>query len=86
MRELNATGFIHNRVRMIAASFLIKDLHIDWRWGERYFAQNLVDFDRVVNNGNWQWCAPRQDATLSHIFRFSIHGCNRDDTTQTVFT
>jgi len=57
MRELNATGFLHNRVRMITASFLIKDLHIDWRWGERYFAQNLVDFDRVVNNGNWQWCA-----------------------------
>jgi len=57
MRELNATGFMHNRVRMIVASFLIKDLHIDWRLGERYFAQNLVDFDRTVNNGNWQWCA-----------------------------
>jgi deoxyribodipyrimidine photo-lyase len=57
MRELNATGFMHNRVRMIVASFLIKDLHIDWRCGERYFAQNLVDFDRVLNNGNWQWCA-----------------------------
>jgi deoxyribodipyrimidine photo-lyase len=42
---------------MIVASFLIKDLHIDWRLGERYFAQNLVDFDRTVNNGNWQWCA-----------------------------
>ena len=57
MRELNATGFMHNRVRMIVASFLIKDLHIDWRRGERYFAQNLVDYDRAVNNGNWQWCA-----------------------------
>jgi deoxyribodipyrimidine photo-lyase len=57
MRELNATGFMHNRVRMIVASFLIKDLHIDWRWEERYFAQNLVDYDRAVNNGNWQWCA-----------------------------
>jgi deoxyribodipyrimidine photo-lyase len=57
MRELNATGFMHNRVRMIVASFLIKDLHIDWRWGERYFAQNLVDYDHAVNNGNWQWCA-----------------------------
>ncbi len=57
MRELKATGFMHNRVRMIVASFLIKDLHIDWRWGERYFAQNLVDYDRAVNNGNWQWCA-----------------------------
>ncbi len=57
MRELNATGFMHNRVRMIAASFLVKDLHIDWRWGERYFAQHLVDYDPCVNNGNWQWAA-----------------------------
>ena len=57
MRELNATGFMHNRVRMIVASFLVKDLHIDWRWGERYFAQNLVDYDPCVNNGNWQWAA-----------------------------
>lgn len=57
MRELNATGFMHNRVRMIASSFLVKDLHIDWRWGERYFAQRLVDYDPCVNNGNWQWAA-----------------------------
>ena len=57
MRELNATGFMHNRVRMITASFLVKDLHIDWRWGERYFAQHLVDYDPCVNNGNWQWAA-----------------------------
>ena len=57
MRELNATGFMHNRVRMIVASFLTKDLHIDWRKGERYFAQQLVDYDPAVNNGNWQWCA-----------------------------
>ncbi|MDD5579748.1 MAG: deoxyribodipyrimidine photo-lyase [Methylobacter sp.] len=57
MRELNATGFMHNRVRMIAASFLVKDLHIDWRWGESYFAQHLVDYDPCVNNGNWQWAA-----------------------------
>lgn len=57
MRELNATGFMHNRVRMITASFLIKDLHIDWRKGERYFAQKLVDYDPSVNNGNWQWVA-----------------------------
>lgn len=55
MRELNATGYMHNRVRMITASFLVKDLHIDWRWGERYFAQHLVDYDPCVNNGNWQW-------------------------------
>jgi deoxyribodipyrimidine photo-lyase len=57
MRELNATGFMHNRVRMIVASFLTKDLHISWRWGERYFAQHLVDYDPSVNNGNWQWAA-----------------------------
>ena len=57
MRELNRTGFMHNRVRMIVASFLIKDLHISWRWGERYFAQHLVDYDPAVNNGNWQWAA-----------------------------
>jgi deoxyribodipyrimidine photo-lyase len=57
MRELNATGFMHNRLRMIAASFLVKDLHTNWRWGERYFAQHLVDYDPCVNNGNWQWAA-----------------------------
>lgn len=57
MRELNATGFMHNRVRMIAASFLVKDLYIDWRWGEKYFAQHLIDYDPAVNNGNWQWVA-----------------------------
>ena len=57
MREMNQTGFMHNRLRMIVASFLIKDLHIDWRWGEKYFAQTLIDYDPVVNNGNWQWVA-----------------------------
>ncbi|RIL12103.1 MAG: deoxyribodipyrimidine photolyase [Proteobacteria bacterium] len=57
MRELNSTGIMHNRVRMITASFLVKDLLIDWRWGERYFAQKLLDYDPAVNNGNWQWAA-----------------------------
>ncbi len=57
MRQLNQTGFMHNRVRMVVASFLTKDLHIDWRWGERYFATRLVDYDPCVNNGNWQWAA-----------------------------
>lgn len=57
MRELNVTGYMHNRSRMIVASFLTKDLHIDWRWGEKYFAQQLVDYDPAVNNGNWQWAA-----------------------------
>ncbi|MFI5343676.1 MAG: cryptochrome/photolyase family protein [Chlamydiales bacterium] len=57
MRELNQTGFMHNRVRMITASFLIKDLHLSWQWGEKYFAQHLIDYDPAVNNGNWQWAA-----------------------------
>jgi len=57
MRELRQTGFMHNRVRMIAASFLVKDLHIDWRHGESWFARHLVDYDPAVNNGNWQWAA-----------------------------
>lgn len=57
MRELNATGFMHNRVRMIVSSFLIKDLLIDWRWGEAYFAKKLIDFDLSANNGGWQWAA-----------------------------
>ena len=57
MRELNNTGFMHNRVRMITASFLCKHLLIDWRWGEAYFANKLLDFELASNNGNWQWCA-----------------------------
>jgi deoxyribodipyrimidine photo-lyase len=57
MRELNATGFMHNRVRMVVASFLAKHLLIDWRWGEAYFAEKLLDFDLAANNGNWQWAA-----------------------------
>jgi deoxyribodipyrimidine photo-lyase len=57
MRELNATGFMHNRVRMIVASFLTKHLLIDWRWGEAYFAEKLLDFDLAANNGGWQWAA-----------------------------
>ncbi len=57
MRELNETGFMHNRVRMITASFLTKHLLIDWRWGETYFAEKLLDYDLSANNGNWQWAA-----------------------------
>lgn len=57
MRELNKTGFMHNRVRMIVASFLCKHLLIDWRWGEAYFANKLLDFDLASNNGGWQWAA-----------------------------
>ena len=57
MRELNQTGFMHNRVRMVVASFLVKHLLIDWRWGETYFAEKLLDFDFSANNGGWQWAA-----------------------------
>lgn len=57
IRQLNETGFMHNRVRMIVASFLCKHLLIDWRWGEAYFAQKLNDYDLSANNGNWQWAA-----------------------------
>jgi deoxyribodipyrimidine photo-lyase len=57
MRELNETGLMHNRVRMIVASFLTKHLLIDWRWGEAYFAEKLLDFELSSNNGNWQWSA-----------------------------
>ena len=57
MRQLNQTGFMHNRVRMIVASFLTKHLLIDWRWGESYFASKLLDYELASNNGNWQWAA-----------------------------
>lgn len=57
MAQLNATGFMHNRLRMVTASFLVKDLGIDWRWGERYFARQLNDYDMASNVGGWQWAA-----------------------------
>jgi deoxyribodipyrimidine photo-lyase len=57
MMQLNRTGFMHNRLRMVSASFLVKDLGIDWRWGERYFALRLNDYDLASNNGGWQWAA-----------------------------
>ena len=57
MRELNATGYMHNRVRMLVASFLCKHLLIDWRWGEAYFAEKLLDYEMSSNVGNWQWAA-----------------------------
>jgi deoxyribodipyrimidine photo-lyase len=57
MRQLNQTGYMHNRLRMVAASFLTKDMLIDWRWGEKYFAEKLNDFDLSANNGGWQWAA-----------------------------
>ncbi|MGC9185264.1 MAG: cryptochrome/photolyase family protein [Thiomonas sp.] len=57
MRQINQTGYMHNRLRMVVASFLTKDLGIDWRWGEQYFADHLNDFDLAANNGGWQWAA-----------------------------
>ncbi|MFZ4285951.1 cryptochrome/photolyase family protein [Variovorax sp. HJSM1_2] len=57
MAQINQSGYMHNRLRMVAASFLIKDLGIDWRWGEMYFARHLIDFDLSANNGGWQWAA-----------------------------
>ena len=57
MRQLNQTGYMHNRLRMVVASFLTKDLGLDWRWGESYFAKALIDFDLAANNGGWQWAA-----------------------------
>ena len=57
MRQLNKTGYMHNRVRMIVAGFLCKHLLIDWKWGERYFALKLLDYEKSSNNGNWQWAA-----------------------------
>jgi deoxyribodipyrimidine photo-lyase len=57
MRELNETGYMHNRVRMLVASFLCKHLLIDWRWGEAYFAEKLLDYEMASNVGNWQWAA-----------------------------
>jgi deoxyribodipyrimidine photo-lyase len=57
MRELNQTGFMHNRVRMLVGSFLCKHLLIDWRWGEAYFAEKLLDYEQSSNVGNWQWVA-----------------------------
>lgn len=57
MRQLNGSGYMHNRLRMVTASFLVKDLHVDWRKGERYFAAQLNDYDLAANNGGWQWAA-----------------------------
>jgi deoxyribodipyrimidine photo-lyase len=57
MHQINQTGYMHNRLRMVVASFLTKDLGLDWRWGERWFATHLNDFDLAANNGGWQWAA-----------------------------
>ena len=69
MRQLNKTGYMHNRTRLITSNFLIKILGIDWRWGEKYFATKLVDYDLSVNNGNWQWSSST-GADSQPYFRF----------------
>jgi len=63
---LNSTGYINGRVRMLVAFFLVKVLFVDWRWGERYFATKLVDYDPAINNGNWQWIA---STGVDYMFR-----------------
>jgi deoxyribodipyrimidine photo-lyase len=80
MRELSATGFMHNRVRMITASFLTKHLLIDWRWGEAWFAARLLDFDLASNNGGWQWAAGSgcDAAPYFRVFNPSIQGAKFD--------
>jgi deoxyribodipyrimidine photo-lyase len=57
MHQINQTGYMHNRLRMVVASFLVKDLGLHWQWGERYFAEHLIDFDLAANNGGWQWAS-----------------------------
>jgi deoxyribodipyrimidine photo-lyase len=80
MRQLLSTGWMHNRARMIVASFLVKDLLIDWRWGERWFMQHLVDGDPAANNGGWQWTAGTgtDAAPYFRIFNPSLQGLKFD--------
>ena len=73
MRELNNTGFMHNRVRMITASFLCKHLLIDWRLGEAYFAEKLLDFDLAANNGGWQWSSSSGCDSAPYFRVFNPH-------------
>lgn len=73
MRQLNQTGWMHNRLRMITASFLIKDLLIDWKWGERYFQEKLVDYDASSNVGGWQWAASTGTDGVPYFRVFNPH-------------
>ncbi len=72
MRQINSTGYMHNRLRMISASCLVKDLHIDWRWGERYYPDHLNDCDLAANNGGWQRCASTACDARSYFRIFSL--------------
>ena len=78
MRQLNQTGWMHNRVRMIVASFLIKDLRIDWQSGERYFMHHLLDADVAANNGNWQWCASTGSDAMPRISNFQPYPAKQE--------
>ena len=80
MRQLVTSGWMHNRARMIAASFLVKDLLVDWRWGERFFMQHLVDGDPAANNGGWQWTAGvgADAAPYFRVFNPSLQGAKFD--------
>jgi deoxyribodipyrimidine photo-lyase len=69
MRQLNKTGYMHNRARLITANFLNRILNIDWRWGEMYYASKLVDYDPAINNGNWQWVASTGVDTAQYFQR-----------------
>lgn len=81
MRQLNQTGFMHNRSRMVVASYLTKNLLIDWRWGERYFASKLIDYDPAQNNGGWQWSASTgADPKPIRIFNPYTQATNYDPT------
>jgi deoxyribodipyrimidine photolyase len=89
MRQLNETGWMHNRLRMIVAMFLTKHLLIDWRWGEKYFMQNLIDGDFASNNGGWQWARCElyltvvlQEQIRSHTLESLTLFCNPKDSTK----
>ena len=85
MRCLNATHLMHNRLRMVCAMFLVKDLLIDWRWGERYFAQKLIDFDFASNNGGWQWSASTGNDAVPYFRIFNPTKQSETYDTQGVF-
>ncbi len=87
MRQLNQTGWMHNRCRMIVASFLTKDLLIDWRWGERYFMQHLMDGDLSANNGGWQWSASvGMDPRPLRIFNPTTQAAKFDPEAEYIYT
>jgi deoxyribodipyrimidine photo-lyase len=73
MRELAATGWMHNRVRMIVASFLVKDLHLPWQWGARWFLEHLIDGDLASNNHGWQWAAGTGTDAAPYFRVFNPH-------------